>query len=86
MSDVNRYIEQQANAIQTPINFTSTTGAASAAAALTTTRANIDLLLNELKLEATDGTHARFYFDEMSPQARIVLYRALRDLKAASIA
>lgn len=85
MSNSNRYIVQQANVMSSPIAFTSTTGSANVAAALTTTRANCDKLLDELAKEGVDGTTPRYFLDEMSPVARITLYRIILDLKAASV-
>lgn len=84
MSDKNRYLSQQAAVYQSPIAFTSTTGAADANAAMTTVRANLDKVIDEISYEGTDGTHSRFFLDEMSPQARITLYKIFTDLKAAS--
>lgn len=85
MSDKNKYLPQQAAALTSPIAFTSTAGAADGAAAMTTTRDNIDKLIAEISLEGTDGNHPRFFFDEMSHPARVTLYKALTDLKAASV-
>lgn len=84
MTSVNSFLTQQIAAIATPIAFTSTTGAADAATAMTRTRANIDLIINMLSIEEADATVNRYFLDEMSPQARIVLVRILTDLKTAS--
>lgn len=84
MSEKNRYLPQQAAAVTSPFAFTSTTGAASANDAMGIVRANVQLIINELSYEGTDGSHHRYNLDEISPNARIVLYKAMTDLLAAS--
>ncbi len=84
MSEKNRYLTQQASVYGSPITFTTTTGAASANAAMVIVRANLDLILEELSYEATDGSHPRFFLDEMSSQARITLFKIITDLKTLS--
>lgn len=84
MSENNHYLPQQAAAIASPIAFTSTAGAADGAAAMTRVRANLDLIIALISLEGADASVNRFFLDEMSPQARIVLYKMLTDLKTAS--
>ncbi|KAK0039434.1 hypothetical protein Bpfe_031111 [Biomphalaria pfeifferi] len=84
MSEKNRYLTAQAAAFGSPITFTTTAGAASANAAMTTVRANLDLIIAQLEYEGTDASVNRFFLDEMSPQARITLYKIITDLKTLS--
>lgn len=85
MSNSNRYLAQQIAVYGSPITYTSTTGSATATIALTTTRANIDLLIAMLSLEGAEQSINRYFLDEMSPQARITLIKTLTDLKTVSI-
>lgn len=84
MTGYNTYLPQDAAVVQSPITFTSTTGAADANTVATRVRANIDLILDMVSMEEADATVKRYYLDEMSPACRIVLFKILTDLKTAS--
>ena len=84
MSGTNRFLAQDIARIKSPITFTTTAGAADAAAAMPIVRANIDLILAMLSLEEADANVARFFLDEMSPSARNVMYKIITDLRTAS--
>lgn len=79
----NRYLNQMAAVIQSPIAFTSSTGSANVAAAVATTRANIDLIIAKISRESMSHDERRDHLDEMSNPARVDLYKILTDLKAA---
>lgn len=84
MTGYNTYLTQDAAVVQSPITFTTTLGAADAAAAMPIVRANIDLILDLVKMEEADASVKRYYLDEMSPACRIILFKILTDLKTAS--
>lgn len=85
MSSTNTYLAQDAAALGSPIAFTTTAGAATANAAMTTVRANLDLILAALAKEGVNGDDmTRYYLDEMSPAARITMYKIISDLKTLS--
>lgn len=86
MSGTNQYLAQQAAVVANPLTFTTTAGAASVAAFVTINNANLDLLIQLISYEEVDANIARFWMDEMSPAARVTLYKILTDLKAKSIA
>lgn len=83
MSELNTKLAAMAAVVENPITFTSSTGAANVAAAVATTDANIQLIIDLISLEGADGTTKRGNLDEMSPTARITLYKILTDLKTA---
>ncbi len=78
MSNTNSKLVQQAAVIESPIAFTSS-------ALPATARANVDLVIAMISLEGADPSVARTFLDEMSPQARISLYKILTDLKTAIV-
>ena len=84
MSHTNRYLAQQAAVIESPITFTSTVASATVGAANTATAANIDLIIDMISLEGADQSVKRLYLDEMSPAARLSVYKILSDLRAAT--
>lgn len=84
MSNTNRYLAQQAAVIESPITFTSTAAAATVGDANTDTAANIDLIIDMISLEGADQSVKRLYLDEMSPAARLSVYKILSDLRAAT--
>lgn len=86
MSSVNSYLAEQAAVVESPITFTTTAGAATTAAMATIVDANIDLILDMISLEAADPDVKRWFLDEMSPAARIILYKILQDLKTFTLA
>jgi hypothetical protein len=83
MSNINNYLAQQAAVIENPLTFTSSTGAANLAAGVAIIDANIQLFIDLISLEGADATVKRANLDEMSPQARIAIYKILTDLKTA---
>ncbi len=84
MSNVNKYLEQQAAVLESPLTFTSTGASADVAAANATTAANIDLILDLISIEGADASVKRLWLDEMSPSARLSVYKILKDLRAAT--
>jgi hypothetical protein len=80
MSNTNRYLVEQAAVIENPLTF------AVAAGDMTDVQANIQLLIDLISLEGANPEVKRANLDEMSPQARIALFKILTDLKAASTA
>jgi hypothetical protein len=87
MSSTNRYLAEQAAVYKdSPITFTSTTGSADVAAAVATTDSNIQLIIDMISLEGADADVKRWFLDEMSPAARVTLYKILTDLQTATAA
>jgi len=86
MSERNTYLAQQAAVYESPLAFTESSGAADVATANTTMGANIDSIIDLISLEGADPEVKRLFLDEMSPQARISLYKILTDLKASTVA
>ena len=83
MANKNKYLAQDAAAVENPLSFTSSAGSATVDAAVTTTDNNIQLILDLISLEGAEATIRRGFLDEMSPACRITLYKILSDLKAA---
>ena len=84
MSNKNRWLATQAAELESPLTFESTAAAADVATANADTASNIDLILDLISLEGADPDVKRLYLDEMSPAARLSMYRILLDLKAAT--
>jgi hypothetical protein len=82
MSNSNTYLAQQAAAVENPLTFASTAGQ-DKATTVATTDANIDLIIALISLEGADSTVPRGFMDEISPPARITLYKILTDLKTS---
>jgi hypothetical protein len=80
MSETNSKLTAMAAVLENPLTF------AVAAGDMTDVQNNIQLLIDLISLEGTDGTVKRLFLDEMSPEARTSLFRILTDLKAASTA
>lgn len=76
MARKNRYLAQQIAVVANPLTFTAGTA---------NTNANIDKLLELLSYEGTEQSIPRGFLDEMSPAARITLYRIITDLRAANV-
>jgi len=84
MSNTNSKLATQAAVLESPLAFTSTSAAATVADANTTTAANIDSFIALVSLEGADQSVKRLYLDEMSPAARLSVYKILKDLRAAT--
>jgi hypothetical protein len=82
MPNSNRFMVQQAAVVSSPIVFPSTTGMTQANT-VASIDSSIDLILAMLALEGTEATVSRRFLDEMSPAARITMYKILLDLKVA---
>lgn len=76
MAEKNRFLAQQASVVSNPLTFTAGTA---------NTNANIDKIIDLISLEGAEQSIPRGHLDEMSPAARIDLYRILIDLKAANV-
>ncbi len=73
MSNTNRYLAAEAATMEQPLDFA---GAAD-------NKARVRLLRDAIEKEGTDPTDHRFYLDEMSPVARLTLFKMLTDMEAA---
>lgn len=80
MSETNSKLTQMAAVVANPLTF------AVAAGDMADVQANIQLVIDLISLEGTDGTTQRLWLDEMSPSCRVGLFKILTDLKAASTA
>ena len=84
MSELNSTVLLQAASMTNPISFTTTTGAASANAAMVIVRANIDTLVTVLSRESSNEDQNRLFLDQMTPAARTSMIAILLGLKTAS--
>lgn len=72
MANKNQFLAQEAAVVKNPLTFTAGQSAT-----------NIQGIIDLISLEGAEQTIQRGFLDEMSPAARITLYRILTDLKAA---
>jgi len=84
MSNTNQYLAQQAAVLESPLTFTDTSAAADVATANIGVAANIDSFIELISYEGTDPSVKRLYLDEMSPAARLSVYKILTDMRAAT--
>jgi hypothetical protein len=76
MSNKNRYLEEQAAVLESPITFTPGVGDSDVSN-------NVQAVIDLISYEGTDPNVKRLFLDEMSPAARASLYRILTDLQAS---
>lgn len=77
MSDINSKLALDAAVVENPLTFTPQGGVPA------TGQANVQLVIDLISLEGTDGATQRLWLDEMSPSCRVGLFKILTDLKTS---
>lgn len=71
MSNVNRFLAEEAAGLENPLTFSGTN------------QANVQVLIDAISKEATQPDEHRLFLDEMSPACRNSLFVILTALKAS---